>query len=205
MLLPVFRFLTRSKRPDRTIRISRSRLSAKKQTFSVPIFGRTRIFYEKKKKRKTIKVILWVTIVYVPLYWSSVRKTGTRNIIQPDRDSRRFTILLKLSPINPFVCTPLGMSVQVPQPLQSPPSPSVSCDYANGKRRKKKKRRKRGAGVSTVLRKYFFFFCNVLSTRAARKYSKKQRPPLDIVYILTCMILRFQRITCYSTTFSYGK
>lgn len=39
-----------------------------------------------------------------------------------------------------------GVSIQVPQ-SQSPPSPSISCDYTNGKRRKKKKRRKRG-GVS---------------------------------------------------------
>ncbi|XP_060843327.1 uncharacterized protein LOC132923375 [Rhopalosiphum padi] len=36
-----------------------------------------------------------------------------------------------------------GVSIQVPQ-SQSPPSPSISCDYTNGKRRKKKKRRKRG-------------------------------------------------------------
>ncbi|XP_050537646.1 uncharacterized protein LOC126903515 [Daktulosphaira vitifoliae] len=39
-----------------------------------------------------------------------------------------------------------GVSIQVPLP-QSPPSPSLSYDYTNGKRRKKKKRRKRG-GVS---------------------------------------------------------
>ncbi|XP_050421698.1 uncharacterized protein LOC126834085 [Adelges cooleyi] len=36
-----------------------------------------------------------------------------------------------------------GMSIQMPLP-QSPPSPSISCDYTNSKRRKKKKRRKRG-------------------------------------------------------------
>jgi len=36
-----------------------------------------------------------------------------------------------------------GVNIQVPQ-SQSPPSPSISCDYTNGKRRKKKKRRKRG-------------------------------------------------------------
>lgn len=58
-----------------------------------------------------------------------------------------------------FVDVRLGVGIQVPQP-QSPPSPSVSCDYSNGKRRKKKKRRKRG-GVS-----YFYndHYCIVYTT-----------------------------------------
>lgn len=48
----------------------------------------------------------------------------------------------------------IGVSIQVPYP-QSPPSPSISCDYTDGKRRKKKKRRKRG-GVSYFYTKHNF-------------------------------------------------